>query len=52
MFNRDKILSIKQAVPQSWSEYTTDKLKSEKLIKLNFHYTTDASQVQPKQNNF
>ena len=28
----DKILSIEQAATKSWSEYTTDELKSEKLI--------------------
>ena len=29
----DKILSIEQAATKSWLEYTTYKLKSEKLIK-------------------
>ena len=29
----DKILSMERAAPKSWSEFTTDKLKSEKLIK-------------------
>ena len=30
---RAKILSIEWAAPKSWSEYTTDEQKSEKLIK-------------------
>ena len=30
---RYKILSIERAAPKGWSEYTTDELKSEKLIK-------------------
>ena len=30
---RDKILSIERAEMKSWSEYTIDELKSEKLIK-------------------
>ena len=29
----DKILSMERAAKKSWSEYTTDELKSEKLIK-------------------
>ena len=29
----DKILSIERAAPKSWLEYTTNELKSEKLIK-------------------
>ena len=33
LFYRDKIWSIERAAPKSWSEYTTDELKSEKLIK-------------------
>ena len=32
-YYRDKILSIEQAAMKSWSEYTTDELKLEKLIK-------------------
>ena len=31
----DKILSIERAATKSWSEYATDELKSEKLLKLN-----------------
>ena len=34
---RDKILSIEQAATKSWLEYTTEELKSEKLIKLMQH---------------
>ena len=30
---RDKISSIERAAPKSWSEYTTEDLKLEKLIK-------------------
>ena len=30
---RDKILSMERAAKKNWSEYTTDELKSEKLIK-------------------
>ena len=31
----DKILSMERAAPKSWSEYTTDELKSEKILRLN-----------------
>ena len=30
---RDKILSIEQAATKSWLKFTTDKLKSKKLIR-------------------
>ena len=35
LVSHDKILSIERAATKSWSEYTTDELKSEKLIKYN-----------------
>ena len=33
---RDNILCVCQAALKSWSEYTTDEIKLEKLIKYNF----------------